>query len=193
MRRSLRVVVLAALLAMPAVLGSVSPAPASDPLRKSISMSGPQPLRSDNHPNDYRAWGNRQFFRDSNTRWVKLWVSWYDLQQSYKPVSRDDSWSNLNTAPGGARYLRRLDGQIRAANDDGVGVIVTIYQAFPTWSSGATGQDPLSSKGPERKLPSDLSSSGPWAWFIAHLSARYNGSYNSTGPHKPGKKETGAA
>jgi hypothetical protein len=124
---------------------------------------------------------------------VKLWVSWYDLQQGYAARSRDDSWSNLDTAPAGARYLRRLDGQIKAANDDGVGVIVTVYQAYPTWATGATGADPLSSKGAERKLPLDLSANGPWAWFISHLSARYNGSYNATGPHKPGKKETTAA
>jgi hypothetical protein len=89
--------------------------------------------------------------------------------------------------------LRRLDGQIKAANDDGVGVIVTVYQSFPTWATGATGQDPLSSKGAERKLPLDLSATGPWAWFIGHLSARYNGTYNGTGPHKPGKKESTAA
>jgi hypothetical protein len=180
-------------LAVVACLGSAAAAAAADPLNKAISMSGPQPLRQDAHPNDYRYWGNREYFRDSNTRWVKFWVSWYDLQQSYRPLNRDDSWKNLDSAPGGANYLRRLDAQIRAANDDGVGVIVTVYQAFPTWSSGATGLDPLSSKGAERKLPTDLSSNGPWAWFIAHLSARYNGTYNPVGPHKPAKRESTAA
>src|SRR3954452_18407515 len=188
-RRHLVAVVVAAL----ALLVPVANGFAADPLPKSISMSGPQPLRQDNHPNDYRSWGNRQYFRDSGTRWVKLWVSWYDLQQGYAARSRDNSWSNLDTAPAGARYLRRLDGQIKAANDDGLGVIVTVYQAYPTWATGATGPDPLSSKGADRKLPLDLSANGPWAWFISHISARYNGSYNATGPHKPGKKETSAA
>jgi hypothetical protein len=162
---------------------------AADPLAKSISMSGPQPLREDNHPNDYRAWGNRQYFKDSHTGWVKLWVSWYDLQQGYAATSRDGSWSNLTGSAVGSAYLKRLDGQIRAANDDGVKVIVTVYQAFPTWASGATGQDPLSSKGPERKLPTIKTTNGPWAWFIGYLSARYNGAYNATGPHKPAKRE----
>jgi hypothetical protein len=180
----------AALLAVVLLAGA---AQAADPLPKAISMSGPQPLREDNHPNDYRSWGNRQYFRDSHTGWVKLWVSWYDLQQSYAATNRDASWNNLTGSAVGSAYLRRLDGQIRAANDDGVRTIVTIYQAFPTWATGATGQDPLSSKGAERKLPTDLSANGPWAWFVAYLSARYNGSNNATGPHKPVKRETSSA
>jgi hypothetical protein len=168
-------------------------AQAADPLAKSISMSGPQPLREDNQPNDYRSWGNRQYFKDSHTGWVKLWVSWYDLQQAYPQSSRDNSWNNLTGSATGSSYLKRLDGQIRAANDDGVKVIVTVYQAFPTWATGATGSDPLSSKSAERKLPANLSTNGPWAWFIGYLSARYNGAYNATGPHKPVKRETSSA
>jgi hypothetical protein len=189
--RLARTALLALLVA--ALISSASPTLAADPLPKGISMGGPQPLRQDNHPNDYRAWGNRQFFKDSNTRWVKFWVSWYDLQQSYRPAGLADSWGQLSTAPGGQSWLRRLDGQIKAANDDGVGVILTIYQAFPTWASGAAGPDPLSSKGPERKLPSDLSPNGPWGWFIGYLSARYDGRYNATGPHKPAAGESSAA
>src|SRR3954464_2458420 len=91
-------------------------ASAADPLPKAISMSGPQPLREDNHPNDYRSWGNRQYFKDSHTGWVKLWVSWYDLQQAYAATNRDSSWKNLTSSATSSSYLRRLDGQIRAAN-----------------------------------------------------------------------------
>src|SRR4051794_37013753 len=179
-----------------AVLGLLvlaAAAQAADPLPKAISMSGPQPLREDNHPNDYRSWGNRQYFKDSHTAWVKLWVSWYARQQSYAAPSRDGSWNNLTGSATGSAYLKRLDGQIRAANDDGVRTVVTVYQAFPTWATGATGQDPLSSKGAERKLPSNLTTNGPWAWFVGYLSARYNGAYNATGPHKPAKRETTTA
>jgi hypothetical protein len=170
-----------------ALFGCGSQSPPSLP--KSISLSGPQPLRDDRDPNDYRYWGNRAYFKDSHTGWVKLWVSWYDLQQSYPAKSRDGSWNKLSAS----RDLARLDGQIRAANDDGVRTIVTIYQAFPTWANGATGPDPLSSKGAERKLPSDLSTTGPWAWFVGYLSARYNGAYNAKAPHAPGRNETKAA
>src|SRR3954447_5418034 len=183
----------AAFVALVALALFAGAANGADPLPKAISMSGPQPLREDNHPNDYRSWGNRQFFKDSHTGWAKLWVSWYDLQQAYPQTSRDGSWNNLTGSATGSAYLKRLDGQIRAANDDGVRTMVTIYQAFPTWATGAAGQDPLSAKGAERKLPSNLSTNGPWAWFVGYLSARYNGAYNTTGPHKPVKKETTAA
>src|SRR5439155_22892977 len=55
---------------------------AGETLRKCISLGGPGPLRQDNHPDDYLRWGNREYIRDvSGTTWVKLWVSWHDLQQ----------------------------------------------------------------------------------------------------------------
>lgn len=174
-------------------LVAAAPALAADPLPKGISMSGPQPLRENAHPNSYLDWGNREYFRESRTSWVKLWVSWYDLQQTHPAPSRDASWDDLTGSVTSSAYLRRLDAQLRAANDDGVHAIVTIYQAFPTWATGATGPDPLSSKGPERRLPLDLSTDGPWGWFVAYLSARYDGSYNATGPHAPAKDETSAA
>jgi hypothetical protein len=81
-------------------------------LRKCISLGGPGSLRQDGHPDDYRLWGNREYIRDlSGTRWVKLWVSWYDLQQElgFPPAGRGDSWRHLNGAPGGQSWLRRLD------------------------------------------------------------------------------------
>ena len=157
-----------------------------DPLLKAISMGGAGVLRVDDHPNDYRLWGNREFHRgEGGCRWTKLWVSWYELQQDYKPTSRADSWNQLNTAPGGKNYLRRLDRQVRAANDDGVKVILCLQQAFPTWSSGATGSDPYSSKTPSQKIPSALGYGSGFGWFISHLSARYNGTSNSVGPRNP--------
>jgi hypothetical protein len=145
--------------------------PAPHPLPKAISMSGPQSLRVDGHPNDYRYWGNPQYLRESNTRWVKLWVSWYDIQQGHPAASREESWRLLRRS----RHLRRLDEQVRAAVRDGVRTIITIYQAFPTWATGARGGDPVSSKGAERRLPRDLSTDGPWAWFVAYLSEHYAG------------------
>jgi len=148
-----------------------------DGLRKCISLGGPGPLRQDAHPDDYRLWGNREYIRDaSGTRWVKLWVSWYDLQQELglPPVSRAGSWRHLNGAPGGQAWLRRLDGQVRAANDDRLGVILSIYHAYPTWASAATGPDPADPARPaEQKLPIDVSPDGPWGWFVAYLIARY--------------------
>jgi hypothetical protein len=150
---------------------------ASEGLRKCISLGGPGSLRQDGHPDDYRLWGNREFIRDaSETRWIKLWVSWHDLQQElgFAPATRADSWRHLNGAPGGQGWLRRLDGQVRAANEDRIGVILSLYHAYPTWASGAIGPDPVDpSKPAEQKLPLDVSPDGPWAWFVAYLIARY--------------------
>ncbi len=153
----------------------VSPAAAS--LRKCISLGGPGPLRQDDHPDDYRLWGNREYIRDlSGTAWVKLWVSWYDLQQELgaPPADRSYSWHQLDGAPGGHAWIRRLDRQIEAAQEDGVGVILTLHHTHPTWATGAAGADPADpSKPAEQKLPLDVSPDGPWAWFVAYLIARY--------------------
>jgi hypothetical protein len=160
-------------------------------MQKCISLGGPGPLRSDNDPDDYRLWGNREYLRASHTKWVKLWVSWMELQQELgvAPQNLERSWQHLGSAPGGQSWLRRLDAQVRAANDDDVRVIVTLYHAYPTWSSGATGPDPADrTKPPEQHLPGDLSPSGPWAWFIAYLCARYRkgADRNSAGPRRAG-------
>ena len=170
-------------------------APAAGNLRKCISLGGPGSLRVDGHPDDYLAWGNREYIRDaSRTTWVKLWVSWYDLQQELgaAPASRAASWTHLNTAPGGQSWLRRLDRQLKAINDDGLGCILTLYHAFPTWANGATGTDPVGGKRPpEQKLPLDLSTNGPWGWFVGYLVARYRkgAAVNAVGPHEPAAGE----
>jgi hypothetical protein len=146
------------------------------PMRKCISLGGPGPLRKDDDPDDYRLWGNRELIRESGTSWVKLWVSWQDLQGELEaaPTSLARSWGHLNVAPNGESWLRRLDRQLRAVNRDGLSAIVTIFQAFPAWSSGAEGPDPVTGTKPaEQRIPIDLSPDGPWGWFVAHLCARY--------------------
>jgi hypothetical protein len=159
-------------------------------LRKCISMGGPGPMRVDDSPDDYLLWGNREFIRDSRTAWVKLWISWYDLQQELgaAPAGRVQSWEHLNSAPGGQSWLRRLDRQVKAIRTDGLGVILTLYQAFPRWANGATGVDPVGGTRPaEQRVPLDLSVNGPWGWFIGHLLARYKkgAAVNATGPREP--------
>jgi hypothetical protein len=165
-----------------------APARGGGGLRKCISLGGPGPLREEGHPDDYRLWGNREYIRDaSGTSWVKLWVSWYDLQQEigFSPANRAESWRHLQGAPGGQGWLRRLDRQVRAANEDRVGVILSVHHAHPTWASGATGPDPVDpSKPAEQKLPLDVSPDSPWGWFVAYLIARYRkgSSANPVGP-----------
>lgn len=162
-------------------------------LRKGLSMFGPSTLRGDAHPNDLPSWGNRQLLRRTGTTWVKLWISWADLQEGYRPESREDAWFDLNMAPGGEGWLWRLDRQVKAANDDGLGVILTLYHEYPTWSSSGASGDPDSPRGPRQRLPSDVSAEGPWAWFVEYLCARYSGGVNPVGPHTayPGERVVG--
>ena len=146
-------------------------------MQKCISLGGPGPLRSDDDPDDYRLWGNRQFVVASDTTWVKLWVSWQDFQGELDaaPPSRSASWDQLSKAPNGESWIRRLDRQLRAVNDDGRGAIATLFQSFPAWSGGATGPDPVTgTKPPEQRIPIDLSPDGPWGWFVGFLCSRYS-------------------
>src|SRR6476619_5453685 len=87
---------LAPLVLLALASGPVAGANAAD-LAKGISFSGPQPLRVDGHPNDYRSWGNADYVKSSGTDWVKLWVSWADLQQDAPVSTLSGSWSQLNT------------------------------------------------------------------------------------------------
>jgi hypothetical protein len=69
-------------------------------------------------------------------------------------------------------------------NRDGLSAIVTLFQAFPAWSSGASGPDPVTGTKPaEQRIPIDLSPDGPWGWFVAHLCARYR---KGTAPNRKG-------
>jgi hypothetical protein len=171
------------------------------PLRKGMSMGGYSPLVvPDGHPNDYRLHGNREYVRDSDTTWVKLWVSWAHLQEELQPAARAESWAQLNAAPAGERALERLDRQLRAVNDDaaarpgGLGAIVCVYQDFPTWSSVPAFGDPARAGKPlNAKLPADLSPTGPWAWFIGHLCARYGPRGPRTGAPGPADAPNGPA
>jgi hypothetical protein len=147
------------------------------PMRKCISLGGPGPLRSDDSPDDYRLWGNREYIRESGTTWVKVWLSWSDLQGQLgaAPATKDQSWDQLSTAPNGQAWIRRLDRQLAAINSDGLGSIVTLFQAVPRWAGGATGPDPVTrTKPPEQKIPTNLSPDGPWAWFVGFLCHRYS-------------------
>jgi len=143
-------------------------------LRKGISLAGHGPLLvPDGDPNDYRLHGNREYFRSSGTAWAKLWVSWDQLQRDFVPRSRADSWAQLGGAPNGEAVLRRLDRQVRAANEDGVAVMLTLA-ATPAWASGAHLADRERGRKPLEATPAaDLTPGGPWAWFLGYMCARY--------------------
>jgi hypothetical protein len=146
-------------------------------MRKCISLGGPGPIRRDDDPDDYRLWGNREFIRESGTKWVKAWLSWSDLQGELDaaPATMARSWDQLSKAPSGQSWIRRLDRQLAAINSDGLGAILTLFQSFPRWAGGATLPDPVTgTKPPEQRIPADLSPDGPWGWFVAFICARYS-------------------
>jgi hypothetical protein len=144
-------------------------------------MSGAGWITSDAYSDDYRFWGNREYIRDGyppgpdgqrQTHWVKLWVDWWQLQPEIQPnpyVSRAASWNQLSDQ--GSRF-DRLDAQIKAANSDGVQVIITLYHRYATWANGGSAGAPPG-WGPSRRLPNNVSGNSPWDWFVGYFMARY--------------------
>jgi hypothetical protein len=106
------------------------------------------------------------------TTFVALWLGWPTVQAlAPDPFTRAQAFADIgNPAGPAAATFAALDAQIARANADGREVALTLYQAFPDWtSSPAVGSAP-----PNRALvPADRSPDGPWAWLVAYLCARY--------------------
>jgi len=109
---------------------------------------------------DYRFDDNRLYFAETNTTWVRLWADWPTLQPD--PARAPDDPDGQ-----GAAVLNALDDQIRAANDDGVKVILQLYR-FPLWANG------LEALGAQRNTDAEISYAYPdriapadWARYVA--------------------------
>ncbi len=146
------------------------------PLRRLVAV-GPAGTIWPGSPQDLRYGGNRQWLRETGTRWVRLWAD----------------WPTLEPADGQPDQFRwdALDAQIAAAKADGHRVILTPYR-FPTWANGtatltdeelaATMVDRKFPNDPDSKAksllfrwPADVSETGPWGRFITKLCTRYAG------------------
>ena len=79
-------------------------------------------------PGDLRVGDNRALLAESGTAAVRLWADWPSLQP-------DPVFAPGDPAGPGAPYLAALDGQIAAANEDGLRVALQFYR-FPTWANG---------------------------------------------------------
>ena len=79
-------------------------------------------------PNDLRVGDNRALLAESGTTCVRLWADWPSLQP-------DPAYAPDDPANPGAPFLAALDGQIAAANEDGLRVVLQFYR-FPTWANG---------------------------------------------------------
>lgn len=125
-----------AALALPGGLRTVpaEAAPPAERLRKLISLGGCTALMPGS-VHDYRLWDNRADVRATGTTWVKIWLAWDHVQGTHpRPTTLAESWAQLNVAQPGAppgSGLAYLDAQMRAANRDGVGVVLCLEGAFP--------------------------------------------------------------
>lgn len=179
-----------------------APQAAGTPMRKLVSLGGSRVNKAPGAPNDYRNVRNRQDVFDTGTKWVKIWVSMYEAfivpdaplagqGHDFRPGDIRVAWDRLangippSAATGGHEWgLGGIDQQVRAANEDGVGVILCLDWRHPLWASHppeasvfAQG-DPELAVGPRGekanwRFPSDLGPESPWAWFVSHLFARY--------------------
>jgi hypothetical protein len=158
-----------------------------DPIRKCISLGGPHVYGQPWDPNsNYGHWWNRNYALESGAKWVKMWVSPRELLTDTKTP---DTWNPPNTMSGlwnaidstqdvrniGYPAINNLTDEIRQANGDGIGVILTVTIDYPGWMNGTTPGtwDPQSSKPWYKRWPDVSSPDTYWGWFISFLLARY--------------------
>ena len=146
---------------------------ASD-LRRAVVL-GPAGCIYPGSPQDYTAAGNAGFFRDTRTRWARMWADWPTLEPTDGQVD--------------AAKFAALDRQIAAARRDGLRVVLTLYR-FPTWANGTAAYtaEQLAATMPDRRTagqsdvqarsllfrpPDDVSPASPFGRFVDRLLARY--------------------
>src|SRR3954452_5921047 len=118
---------------------------------------------------DYRQAGNRRFFAETGTRWVRMWADW--------PTLMPDA---SGFAPA---IIDSLDEQIALARRDGLRIVLTLYR-FPTWANGVdqmsqaqldltmpdrkatAASQPTSAKSVLFRYPADVSPGSAWADFV---------------------------
>ena len=145
-------------------------------LRRMVVL-GPSGTITPGGPHDYRQAGNRAFFAQTGTRWVRMWADW--------PTLMPDA--------GGfdAAIIGSLDAQIALARRDGLRIVLTLYR-FPTWANGTADmtQAELDATMPDRKssataldtsaksllfrYPDDVSTGGAWGDFVDRIASRYS-------------------
>ncbi len=108
------------------------------------------------------------------TTFVSLWLGWPTVQPSAPvPFTREQALADLANESGpAAPAFAALDAQIARAKADGLEVALTLYQAFPDWTRGASSAPPPPQLA---AVPDDRSPDGPWAWLVGYVCERYAG------------------
>jgi hypothetical protein len=145
-------------------------------LRRMVVL-GPSGTIVPGSSHDYRQAGNRAFFAQTGTRWVRMWADW--------PTLMPDA-SGFDPA-----IIGSLDEQIALARRDGLRIVLTLYR-FPGWANGtdtltpaelaATMRDRKSSAtAPDTSAksllfhyPDDVSAGSAWGDFVDRIAARYS-------------------
>lgn len=123
-------------------------------------------------PQDYTRGANAAFFRQTRTRWLRLWADWPTLEPARGEID--------------AEAFARLDAQVAAARRDGLRIVLTIYR-FPTWANGydagqadaytpdrrTQNQSDAQAKQAVFRIPADVSPGSDWGRFCDRLLARY--------------------
>src|SRR3954452_18445062 len=106
-------------------------------LRRMVVL-GPSGTIQPGSSHDYRQAGNRRFFAETGTRWVRIWADW--------PTLMPDA---SGFAPA---FIDSLHDQIALARRDGLRIVLTLYR-FPTWANGVGRMGPaeLAATMPDRR------------------------------------------
>src|SRR3954469_25113209 len=145
-------------------------------LRRMVVL-GPSGTITPGSSHDYRQAGNRGFFAETGTRWVRMWADWPTLM----PAA-----SSFDPA-----MIGSLDAQIALARRDGLRIVLTLYR-FATWANGTAAMTPdeLTTTMPDRKAsatspetsakavnmryPDDVSPASAWGDFVDRIASRYS-------------------
>jgi hypothetical protein len=106
-------------------------------LRKCIDIAPTAVIRVDQTGFDYRALRTQPWWPAlrATTSWLRLWADWPSVQpQKTLAPGQGFDVGGVN----GAASLAALDGQIKAAGDDGMEVILLPYR-YPKWANGTAG------------------------------------------------------
>src|SRR3954466_974444 len=95
-------------------------------LRRMVVL-GPSGTITPGGSHDYRQAGNRAFFAQTGTRWVRMWAD----------------WPTLMPAPSGfaPAIIRPPATQSALARRDGLRIVLTLYR-FATWANGTAAMTP---------------------------------------------------
>jgi hypothetical protein len=151
-----------------------------DTLRRCVAMAahppesvpGPQSLlyQPASVPAGTNPYRNIQFIADTDTHWVRLWLSWrwmMPFAQTTDPASDQTLYSDAsnpqwyaNTPGSPSSYIANLDAEIALARANDINVILTFWE-FPRWVNDTADKDPATYDPYNQYLPTSATDPTP--------------------------------